>query len=190
MEPWTSIACRTVTRICLRCHAPTLTHTMLLWLVLVPLALAAQWMRRLAGCAWRWWREVRARSRCPSPSVLPHCCAFAGDFASGTSSKSTKLIHGGVRYLEKAFFNLDYGQYKLVREALHERNVWMDIAPHLSSWLPIMLPVFKWYVQYLAAVLGIDFVVTKHGAWPWFTIFGWCSWQVASPVLLGWRDCL
>ena len=57
-----------------------------------------------------------------------------GDFASGTSSKSTKLIHGGVRYLEKAFFNLDYGQYKLVREALHERNGWMDIAPHLSSW--------------------------------------------------------
>jgi hypothetical protein len=40
------------------------------------------------------------------------------DFASGTSSRSTKLIHGGVRYLEKAFWNLDYGQFKLVQEAL------------------------------------------------------------------------
>jgi glycerol-3-phosphate dehydrogenase len=35
----------------------------------------------------------------------------ANDFASGTSSKSTKLIHGGVRYLEKAFWELDYSQY-------------------------------------------------------------------------------
>ncbi|CAJ0847276.1 8439_t:CDS:2 [Entrophospora sp. SA101] len=43
------------------------------------------------------------------------------DFASGTSSRSTKLVHGGVRYLEKAFKELDYGQYKLVKEALHER---------------------------------------------------------------------
>lgn len=40
------------------------------------------------------------------------------DFGSGTSSKSTKLVHGGVRYLEKAVFNLDYGQLKLVYEAL------------------------------------------------------------------------
>lgn len=44
------------------------------------------------------------------------------DFGSGTSSKSTKLIHGGVRYLQKAVFELDYGQYKMVKEALHERK--------------------------------------------------------------------
>jgi glycerol-3-phosphate dehydrogenase len=37
---------------------------------------------------------------------------------TGTSSRSTKLIHGGVRYLEKAFWSLDRGQYELVREAL------------------------------------------------------------------------
>uniref|UniRef100_A0A0E0P655 Glycerol-3-phosphate dehydrogenase n=2 Tax=Oryza TaxID=4527 RepID=A0A0E0P655_ORYRU len=44
------------------------------------------------------------------------------DFSSGTSSRSTKLIHGGVRYLEKAVFNLDYGQLKLVFHALKERK--------------------------------------------------------------------
>lgn len=67
------------------------------------------------------------------------------DFASGTSSRSTKLVHGGVRYLEKAVWNLDYSQYQLVREALHERKVFLDIAPHLSFALPIMIPVYKWW---------------------------------------------
>ncbi|KAI8073382.1 FAD dependent oxidoreductase-domain-containing protein [Gongronella butleri] len=67
------------------------------------------------------------------------------DFASGTSSRSTKLVHGGVRYLQKAIMELDYEQYKLVVEALHERKVFLDIAPYLSSQLPIMLPVYKWY---------------------------------------------
>lgn len=67
------------------------------------------------------------------------------DFASGTSSRSTKLVHGGVRYLEKAVWSLDYDQYKLVKEALHERRVFLDIAPHLSFALPIMIPVYTWW---------------------------------------------
>lgn len=67
------------------------------------------------------------------------------DFSSGTSSKSTKLVHGGVRYLEKAVWNLDYNQYQLVREALKERKYFLQTAPHLSSWLPIMLPLDKWW---------------------------------------------
>ena len=67
------------------------------------------------------------------------------DFAAGTSSKSTKLVHGGVRYLEKAFWELDYNQYKLVKEALRERRYFLDTAPHLSQWLPIMIPVDKWW---------------------------------------------
>lgn len=60
------------------------------------------------------------------------------DFAAGTSSRSTKLVHGGVRYLEKAFKNFDYGQLKLVFEALHERKTVLDSAPHLATALPIM----------------------------------------------------
>ncbi|KAJ4294278.1 mitochondrial glycerol-3-phosphate dehydrogenase [Kalmusia sp. IMI 367209] len=67
------------------------------------------------------------------------------DFSSGTSSKSTKLVHGGVRYLEKAVWNLDYNQYKLVVEALRERRYFLDTAPHLSQWLPIMIPIQKWW---------------------------------------------
>lgn len=47
-------------------------------------------------------------------------------------------VHGGVRYLEKAVFNLDYGQLKLVFEALHERKRLLQNAPHLTSALPIM----------------------------------------------------
>lgn len=67
------------------------------------------------------------------------------DFAAGTSSRSTKLVHGGVRYLEKAFKNLDYGQLKLVFEALHERRTILDIAPHLARSLPIMTPCYAWW---------------------------------------------
>ena len=67
----------------------------------------------------------------------------ADDFSSGTSSRSTKLIHGGLRYLQKAIMKLDYEQYKMVKEALHERGNLLDIAPHLSFPLPIMLPVYK-----------------------------------------------
>ncbi|OXB82322.1 UNVERIFIED_CONTAM: hypothetical protein H355_004639 [Colinus virginianus] len=67
------------------------------------------------------------------------------DFSSGTSSRSTKLIHGGVRYLQKAIMKLDFEQYKMVKEALQERANLLEIAPHLSAPLPIMLPVYKWW---------------------------------------------
>ena len=63
----------------------------------------------------------------------------------GTSSKSTKLVHGGVRYLQKAVFELDYEQYKLVKEALHERKIFLQTAPYLSNMLPIMLPLYKYF---------------------------------------------
>ncbi|KAJ3496769.1 hypothetical protein NMY22_g19768 [Coprinellus aureogranulatus] len=74
------------------------------------------------------------------------------DFSAGTSSKSTKLVHGGVRYLHKAVFELDYDQYKLVKEALHERKIFLETAPYLSNMLPIMLPIYKyWQVPYYLA---------------------------------------
>ncbi|KAK8952016.1 hypothetical protein KSP39_PZI004858 [Platanthera zijinensis] len=67
------------------------------------------------------------------------------DFSSGTSSRSTKLIHGGVRYLEKAVFNLDYGQLNLVFHALKERKQVIENAPHLCNSLPCMTPCFDWF---------------------------------------------
>ncbi|KFY63710.1 hypothetical protein V496_03777 [Pseudogymnoascus sp. VKM F-4515 (FW-2607)] len=87
------------------------------------------------------------------------------DFSSGTSSKSTKLVHGGVRYLEKAFWEMDYNQYKLVKEALRERKYFLDTAPHLSSWLPIMLPLDKWWKApyYWAGTKAYDLLAGSEG---------------------------
>lgn len=76
---------------------------------------------------------------------LKVACVERDDFSSGTSSKSTKLVHGGVRYLQKAIMELDYEQWKLVKEALRERKIFLETAPHLSHMLPILLPVYKWW---------------------------------------------
>jgi len=59
-----------------------------------------------------------------------------GDFASGTSSKSSKLIHGGLRYLE--LFDV-----KLVRESLREKKTLERLAPHLVRPLPFLVPVYR-----------------------------------------------
>ena len=56
------------------------------------------------------------------------------DLASGTSSASSKLIHGGLRYLE-------HYEFRLVREALHEREVLLRAAPHLIRPLRFVLPI-------------------------------------------------
>ena len=64
----------------------------------------------------------------------------ANDFASGTSSRSTKLLHGGVRYLELAFKTADRAQLRLVREALLERGHWLQQAPFLAHRLELALP--------------------------------------------------
>lgn len=66
------------------------------------------------------------------------------DFAAETSSKSTKLIHGGVRYLEQAFKNLDFGQLRQVRHGLEERHIVIKNAPHLAHPLALITPVFSW----------------------------------------------
>ena len=60
------------------------------------------------------------------------------DFAGGTSSRATKLLHGGVRYLAQ-------GNVALVREALAERATVMRIAPHLAQPLPFVMPSYKWW---------------------------------------------
>ncbi len=64
----------------------------------------------------------------------------AGDISSGTSSRSTKLLHGGVRYLELAFKNLDLSQLRLVRQALLERHYWLQQAPFLAKRVELALP--------------------------------------------------
>ena len=58
------------------------------------------------------------------------------DLAKGTASRSTKLIHGGVRYLRQ-------GNLSLVRQALLERDLLTRSAPHLVRKLPLLVPVFN-----------------------------------------------
>jgi glycerol-3-phosphate dehydrogenase len=59
-----------------------------------------------------------------------------GDYASGTSSKSSKLVHGGLRYLE-------HGELGLVFESVSERRVQTRVAPHLVRPLPFLIPIYK-----------------------------------------------
>ena len=60
------------------------------------------------------------------------------DFAKGTSSRATKLVHGGVRYLEQ-------GNIRLVREALMERGRLLKNAPHVCHTLAFVVPFYKWW---------------------------------------------
>ena len=60
------------------------------------------------------------------------------DFAKGTSSRATKLVHGGVRYLAQ-------GNIALVREALHERTTLLNNAPHLAQPLPFVMPSYHFW---------------------------------------------
>ena len=59
-----------------------------------------------------------------------------GDFASGTSSWSSRLVHGGLRYLE-------YFEFSLVREALREREILLRTAPHLVNPLLLTIPIYS-----------------------------------------------
>lgn len=67
------------------------------------------------------------------------------DFAKGTSSRATKLVHGGVRYLAQ-------GNIKLVMEALRERGLLLKNAPHITRIQPFVLPVYGWWQKWFYAI--------------------------------------
>ena len=67
------------------------------------------------------------------------------DFSEGTSSRSTKLVHGGVRYLEAAIKHFDKEQYHLVKEGLRERKRLLDNAPHLAHPITLLTPIYSWF---------------------------------------------
>jgi glycerol-3-phosphate dehydrogenase len=80
------------------------------------------------------------------------------DFAQGTSSRSTKLIHGGVRYLQQ-------GNFSLVLEALRERGLLLKNAPHLVGNLPFIVPTYDWWEGpfYGIGLKLYDVLAGKHG---------------------------
>ena len=82
------------------------------------------------------------------------------DFAKGTSSRSTKLIHGGVRYLAQ-------GDIKLVYEALFERGLLLKNAPHVVSMQPFVIPTYKWWTEFLYG-FGLK-------------IYDWMAWRYRFP---------
>jgi glycerol-3-phosphate dehydrogenase len=87
----------------------------------------------------------------------------AADFASKTSSASTKMAHGGIRYLQAAASNLDVRQYRLVRNALHERILMLRNAPHLAHALEFIVPCHRRTEQiyYGMGVKAYDWVAGK-----------------------------
>src|SRR5579864_7111611 len=80
----------------------------------------------------------------------------AGDFAGATSSAATKIIHGGVRYLEEAIKGADLQEYHVLVRALHERVRMLENAPHLTRTLEFLVPSYRWVdVAYLDVGLKI-----------------------------------
>ncbi len=69
-----------------------------------------------------------------------------GDFCNGASAGSSHMLHGGIRYLEN-------GEFRLVREALTERNRMLHNAPHYSKPLPTTIPIYSWFSGFLNAPL-------------------------------------
>lgn len=80
------------------------------------------------------------------------------DFAKGTSSRSTKLVHGGVRYLQQ-------GNVSLVMEALRERGILRKNAPHLVHDLPFIVPNYAWWESpfYGIGLRVYDMLAGKYG---------------------------
>ncbi len=80
------------------------------------------------------------------------------DFAKGTSSRATKLAHGGVRYLAQ-------GDIHLVREALHERAAILANAPHVAQRLPFVMPAYHWWERgfYGVGLKAYDALAGRQG---------------------------
>ena len=79
-----------------------------------------------------------------------------GDFGSGTSAASSHMLHGGLRYLEN-------GEFRLVNEALHERDRLLANAPHYAKPLRTTIPIFRWFSGLLNAPLKFAGLLDRPG---------------------------
>jgi glycerol-3-phosphate dehydrogenase len=91
-----------------------------------------------------------------------------GDFASGASTAATKIIHGGVRYLEQAVKGLDVKQYEVVNRALHERIHMLHNGPFLSRPLEFLIPCANWFsVAYMGFGMKLyDWIAGQASLFP------------------------
>ncbi|HMH80347.1 MAG TPA: FAD-dependent oxidoreductase, partial [Candidatus Acidoferrum sp.] len=92
----------------------------------------------------------------------------AGDFASAASSASTKLVHGGVRYLEQAIKSFNLEEYRMVKNALRERLYMLANAPHLAHPAQFLVPVYSWAraAYYLLGMKLYDAVAAESNLFP------------------------
>jgi len=92
----------------------------------------------------------------------------AGDFASAASSASTKLVHGGVRYLEQAIKSFNLEEYRMVKNALRERLYMLANAPHLAHQAQFLVPVYSWAraAYYLLGMKLYDAVAAESNLFP------------------------
>jgi glycerol-3-phosphate dehydrogenase len=92
----------------------------------------------------------------------------AGDFASAASSASTKLVHGGVRYLEQAIKSFNLAEYRMVKNALRERLYMLANAPHLAHPAHFLVPVYSWAraAYYLIGMKLYDAVAAESNLFP------------------------
>jgi glycerol-3-phosphate dehydrogenase len=90
------------------------------------------------------------------------------DFASGASTAATKIIHGGVRYLEEAVKHLDPAQYEVVNRALHERIHMLHNGPFLSRQLEFLIPCSGWFsVAYMGFGMKLyEWIAGKDSLFP------------------------
>lgn len=101
------------------------------------------------------------------------------DFASGTSSRSTKLLHGGVRYLAQ-------GNWSLVREALAERATLLRLAPHLAQPLAFVMPARRWWeLPFYGAGLLLYDLLASHARQAGLGRTEWLSRQETLAQLPG-----
>jgi len=101
----------------------------------------------------------------------------AQDFAQGTSSRATKLFHGGVRYLAQ-------GNLSLVREALQERSILLNIAPHLAHALPFVMPAYKcWELPFYGTGLKAYDLITGNRSLGRTQFLNMARTQIALPNL-------
>ncbi len=102
------------------------------------------------------------------------CLLEAFDFAKGTSSRTTKLVHGGVRYLQQ----LDF---QLVVEALRERGLMHENAPHLVHPLRFVIPRYGWWQGpfYGAGLMLYDLLAGRRN----FSRSRWRAYELTLTVL-------
>ena len=106
----------------------------------------------------------------------------AYDFGSGTSSRSTKLAHGGIRYLEQIVMrDGDVAEnFELLKEAMIERNYFLESAPFINRQMRVVIPCDSWLTN---ALWNFPGVLVYHSIYLWRSLFVDSKTSIAGPMI-------